>query len=103
MTEKLTFAIDGLSSVEARELRGVLLDASDDVKIQIEKTDNSTQDFGGTLVLILGAPAVVVVAQAIRDHIKHRKIKLEWTKPNGEVIKGENLTSEDLRLLAEKN
>lgn len=90
------------ASIYAKELRDSLLDASSDVKADLKRVDDNTQEFGSTIVLILGTPAVFVVAQAIRDWIRLRsKVKLKIKKSNGDVLEGENLTGKDAKEIAE--
>jgi hypothetical protein len=58
----------------ANELRDQLLDsgAVNDKDVEITKDDPRTQDFGATLVLVLGAPAAVVLAKGIKDYLERR-------------------------------
>src|SRR5260370_1463447 len=56
----------------AEELRQALLDASPDVEVQRRRDDPHTQDFGGTLVLLLGTPAAAAVVTAIGNWLALR-------------------------------
>jgi hypothetical protein len=47
----------------ANELREFILDAAPDVTVQRQRSDSYAQDFGTTLVLVLGTPAVVAVVR----------------------------------------
>ena len=91
-----------------------------DVTAAVTKERSDTQDFGATLVLILGAPATIALATAIATFIKRNSgVKIEMTlskeqteqenPSNSEsnmVLKVENLDSSDaaeiLRALAPK-
>lgn len=71
----------------AEELRNVLLDASPDITVQRRRESPLTQDFGATLVLTLGTPAVVAVVQAVRDWLKLRNsTSLTWEKADEQVV-----------------
>jgi hypothetical protein len=96
---------DGISVAEANlyaeELRDLLLDAASDVEVDRKRDDPSTQDFGATLVLVLGTPAVAVIAKALGDWlILRRQAGITIKTANGEII-GTNLTSKDAMKLAE--
>ncbi len=80
----------------AEELRQALLDASPDVEAYRRRNDPYTQDFGGTLVLLLGTPAAVAVAKAIGDWLALRRGTITIEAENGEITKitGTNLSSE---------
>jgi len=69
--EEVTVAEGGQ---RAEELRNELLDigAVGNKDIEVAKDDPQTQDFGATLVLVLGAPAVVVLAKGIKDYLERR-------------------------------
>jgi hypothetical protein len=69
----------------ASDLTGSVKDDGRPVVPEIRKEDKQAQDFGATLILVLGAPAVVVLANAIRD----------WVRRNdrGEVIINVNGTT----------
>lgn len=49
----------------ADELRTALLDATPDITIQRRRDDPRAQDFGATLVLLLGTPTAVALAKTI--------------------------------------
>jgi hypothetical protein len=51
----------------AEELRNALLDATSDISVQRIREDPRAMDFGATLVLVLGTPAVVVSVRAIEN------------------------------------
>jgi hypothetical protein len=96
---------DGISDAEANlyaeELRDLLLDACSDVEVNRKRNDSSTQDFGATLVLILGTPAVIAVAKALGDWLMlRRQVGITIKTADGEII-GTNLTSKDAMKLAE--
>jgi hypothetical protein len=96
---------DNVSDAEANryasELRDVLLDAASDVEVDRRRDDAYTQDFGATLVLVLGAPAIVAIAKAMGDWLTlHRQAGVTIKTAHGEII-GTNLTSKDAMKLAE--
>jgi hypothetical protein len=77
----------------AEELREVLLDASPDVQVQRRRDDPHTQDFGATLVLLLGTPAVAAVATAIGNWLALRNRASLTLKRADEQIVVQNITS----------
>jgi hypothetical protein len=103
-THIITF--EGVSPADAHlyaeELRDALLDATPDVKVDRRRDDPHTQDFGATLVLVLGAPAVVVIAKAIGNWLSRypNRVGITIKTPEGEII-GTDLTSKDAVKLAE--
>ena len=80
----------------AEELRQALLDASPDVEVHRRRDDPRTQDFGATLVLLLGTPAAVTVARAIGNWLALRRGTISIEAENGEITKitGTNLSNE---------
>ncbi len=96
---------DNVSDAEANryasELRDTLLDAALDVEVDRKRDNPDTQDFGATLILVLGAPAVVAIAKALGNWLTlHRQIGITIKTTNGEIV-GTNLTSKDALKLAE--
>jgi hypothetical protein len=85
---------------KASELRYSLLDTSPDISVQITKDDPTTQDFGATLVLILGAPAAVAIAKGIADYLSRRGGTITIEDEHGKVI-AQNVKSADLARIAE--
>jgi hypothetical protein len=96
--QNLKIRFEGLSVAEAGNkaegLRRDLLEVSPDVRVKIEQEDPSNQDFGATLVLILGAPAAVAVAKGVADYLRRvgGKITIE---ADGKII-GENIAGDDI-------
>jgi hypothetical protein len=50
------------------------------------REDERTQDFGATLVLVLGTPAVLAAIKAIRDWATRKNAGVIIRKKNGDVI-----------------
>jgi hypothetical protein len=97
---------EGVSQADANryanELRDELLDSVPELRIQQRAADPNSQDFGSTLILILGAPAVVAVAKGVRAWLERRNIaSLTVKTPKGEII-ARGLTSKDAALLADR-
>src|SRR5437763_12443611 len=85
----------------AEELRNALLDATPDVTVQRRRENPYTQDFGATLVLILGTPAVVAVVTAVRDWLTLRNsASLTWKTADEQIIV-QNISSKNAAQLAQ--
>ncbi len=100
-----TITFDDVSDAEAEryasELRHILLDASPDVKIERRRDDPYAQDFGATLVLLLGTSSVTAIATAIGDWLKLRQSAgITIKNDKGEVI-ATNLTGKEVLKLVE--
>jgi hypothetical protein len=71
-----TIEFEGVSAAEANryadDLRNVLLNATPAITIERHRADQYAQDFGATLVMILGTPVAVIVARAFRDWLQRR-------------------------------
>jgi hypothetical protein len=79
----------------AEELRQALLDASPDVEVHRRRDNPHTQDFGTTLVLVLGTPAAVAAAKAIENWLALRRGTITIKKgEDGEILElsGTNLS-----------
>lgn len=85
----------------AAELRETLLNASPDVQVMQQRDDSQSQDFGATLVLILGTPAIIAIAQGIKAWLEKRNSVEITLNPNGQ-IHGRNLSSKDAVAIVEK-
>ena len=85
----------------AEELRNALLDATPDLTVQRRRENPLTQDFGATLVLTLGTPAVVAVVTAVGNWLKLRNsASLTWKTADGHMIV-QNITSKNATELAQ--
>ena len=90
------------ANLYADELRNTLLDATPDIIVQRRRDDPRTQDFGATLVLVLGTPAVVTVAKTIGDWLKLRtSASLTIETPEKRIVV-QNITSKNAAQLAER-
>lgn len=97
--------IEGISPTEAsryaKELRNALLNASEEIEVEYRRDDPRAQDFGATLILVLGTPAVVAAVSALRDWLKVRNTASVTVKtPSGEII-FQNLSSKGAEKLGE--
>ena len=87
---------------KANALRDFLLDLSPDVQAEVVKDNQSTQDFGATLVLVLGAPAVVIIAKGLADYLRRDSTNTEIIIYDGKrEVLATNLTSKDAARIAE--
>src|SRR5260370_26045532 len=84
-----------IASRYAAELKKTLLDATPDIEVDQRRANARTQDFGSTLVLVLGTPAALAVATAIGDWLKMRYIASIDIEKDGHVH-AENITSKDV-------
>jgi hypothetical protein len=96
--------VDGVSPADANryadELRNALLDATPDITVQRRRDDPRTQDFGATLVLILGTPAVVAAVTAVGNWLKLRtSASLTFETADKHVVV-QNITSKNAAELA---
>ena len=57
------------AATKAAQLREDLFQVGGDVTAKLEKNDATTQDFGATLVLVLGTPSALVIAKGIASYL----------------------------------
>ncbi len=96
---------EGVSPADAQryaeELRNALLDAIPDITVQRKRDNPHTQDFGATLVLILGTPAVIAMVTAVGNWLKLRNsASLTWKTADGHMIV-QNITNKNATELAQ--
>jgi hypothetical protein len=85
----------------ASELREFILDATSAADVEQKRDTRYSQDLGTLLSIVLGAPAVIVVAKAVGNWLTlHRQTSITIKTPQGEIV-GKNLTSKDALKLAE--
>jgi hypothetical protein len=82
-----------LAELLASDVRREVRDEGRPIEAEVKRTDPTAMDFGTTLVLVLGAPAVVVLARAVRDWAK-RTGNNATISINGNTIN--NVASEDV-------
>ncbi len=100
-----TITFESVSDADANryasELRNILLDATPVIEVERKRGDPRTQDFGATLLLVLGTPAVPALIKAITDWLTLRhQVGITIKTAEGELI-ATNLTSKDAMKLAE--
>ena len=72
------------------------------VEVSRQRQDESSMDFGASLVLILGTPAVVMAARALYAWVKRKNAgSLRIKLPNGSEFSADNIESKDAPALAE--
>ena len=83
MDHRVTIAIrfPGLEVGEAgraaQQLRDAILDDVPGVKVDIGKDDPTNQDFGATLIAVLGTQVAIILARGIASWIAQRGISIE--------------------------
>lgn len=70
-----------------------------DVEAEQSRTDSESQDFGATLVLILGTASVTAVAHGIQAWLARNNVQLEISTGTGKVI-AKNIHSHDAAAIA---
>jgi hypothetical protein len=101
---KTRIRFEGVSLADANRYAGSLMQAlresHNDVWVEREKSDASTMDFGGSLVLALGAPATLAVARALRAWLsRNNAARISIETPAGRLT-AENLESKDVAEIA---
>ncbi|MGM4877397.1 hypothetical protein AB7645_39895 [Bradyrhizobium sp. 956_D2_N1_5] len=88
---RLRIRFDGLSIVEAnkaaKDLERVLHPLlGSGGSVELTKTDTLTQDFGTTLIVVLGTPAAIAVAKGIHDFVAKRGNRVVIETDGGSVL-----------------
>jgi hypothetical protein len=75
-TQEFIIRFEGLSSaeasVEAQLLQRMLTDASPHVDVKLQRERADSMDMGATLVLVLGTPAIILVARGLAAFLAQR-------------------------------
>lgn len=74
------------AAAAADDLRNALLDASPDVKVDVHKADPTTMDFGATLILVLGTPAILAIAKGIAAALGRERAGTLVIKRDGNIV-----------------
>jgi hypothetical protein len=74
------------ATAAAEGLRNALLDASPDVNVDVQKADPTTMDFGATLVLALGTPAILAIAKGISSFLGRERPGTLVIKRGGDIL-----------------
>lgn len=109
MPTELTLSFEDVSLAEASEyaadLRQHLTTVAPGVQATARRADPNAQDMGATLALVLGAPAVVVLAKGLATWLRMRqesKAKVIIRDAAGNVlVEIVNVRSADVRALLE--
>jgi hypothetical protein len=102
--ERIEIRFEDLSLAEAgtkaQSLRRELTQNFPDlVSANIAKDDPSNQDFGATLILLLGTPAVIAIAEGIASYLKRQRGKITISKDGAVVAEG--ISGNDAARIAE--
>jgi hypothetical protein len=66
------------------------------------RRDGETQDFGATLIVLLGTPAAIAIAKGVHDFIAKRGSKVVIRTPEGTVVaQGDGAKNIDVAKTAE--
>ncbi|MGQ3280526.1 MAG: hypothetical protein ACT6WE_28850, partial [Shinella sp.] len=90
--EKKTYQIqfDEGSAAErtllAQSLQDYIAEVDADIDIQTTRENEEAQDFGSTLVLVLGTPVAIIVAKAIADFLHRNSGAMITISENGKVV-----------------
>jgi hypothetical protein len=108
MTE-FSLSIEGVNVAQAnsdvQSLEKQINLAAPAVDTKVVRSDPNAQDFGATLVLVLGTPAIIALAKGIADWLKARatgttSLKLH-DKDGNLILEVDAATSSDVRVLVE--
>jgi hypothetical protein len=101
--KKFKIRFEGLSVAQAgknaTQLRSDLLDVSQDFRPEIIQEDPTNQDFGATLVLVLGTTAVTAVAKGIAAYLSRARGTIT-IEADGKVV-ATGITGNDAAKIAE--
>jgi hypothetical protein len=101
--QQFEISFEGCDAAEATQLANGLeqeLRESGKAEVSLNKARADSQDFGTTLILVLGTPAAIALAKAITVFLqRHSGATIKITK-SGEVI-ATNLDSRDASRIAE--
>jgi len=103
---RLTLSFEGADLADANrfaaELAERLRDAEEEIEVRETRADPNAQDFGATLVLLLGAPAVVALAKGVSAWLAMRPNAKVTLKDKDGTIIASGLTSADARAVIER-
>jgi Effector Associated Constant Component 1 len=102
----LTLSFEGADVAEANrfaaELAERLRDADAPIDVRETRADPSAQDFGATLVLVLGTPAVIALAKGVSAWLAMRPNAKVTLKGRDGTLIASGLTSADARAVIEE-
>jgi hypothetical protein len=104
--QQLTLSFEGADIAEANrfaaELAERLRDAESPIDVHEARADPTAQDFGATLVLLLGTPAVIALAKGLSSWLAMRPNAKVTIKGKDGTIIASGLTSADARAVIEQ-
>lgn len=104
--QQVTLAFEGASLAEANrfaaELAERLRDSDAPMEVQETRVDPNAQDFGATLAILLGTPAVIALAKGVADWLRMRPDAKITLKDKSGTIIASGLTSADARAIIER-
>jgi hypothetical protein len=90
------------ANLNAESLKVAILNSSEGVRVEQKRDDEHSQDFGATLLVVLGTPAVIAFARALGDWLKlHHSVVIDIKTPDGRYL-AKNITAKDAQELAER-
>ena len=102
----LTLSFDNADLGEANrfaaELGELLRDADAPIAVREARADPNAMDFGATLVIVLGTPAVIALAKGIADWLRMRPNARVTLKDKDGSVVASGLTSADARAIIEQ-
>ena len=104
MSAQFVLEFSGSSRAEASRLalslRDAILDAEPSASVETRRSDDRSMDMGATLVLILGTPAAIAIAQGIKKWLaRNNSASLTLRTSSGELMVT-NLESKDVAAIA---
>jgi hypothetical protein len=103
---QLTLSFEGADVAEANrfasELAERLRDADAPIDVRQTRADPKAQDFGATLVLVLGTPAVIALARGVSAWLAMRPNAKVTLKGRDGTLIASGLTSADARAVIEQ-